>query len=115
TAVATSDMTNTFVGSVVPGPNSTNTINLPTNIVLVGSILPVTGTLNDVGVNTLNLNATVPNKSQVQTYNGDPAAGAVGFTLLTKTSGAFPAATISVGQAFFLQSKAATNWTQVLQ
>ncbi|MDD5141194.1 MAG: hypothetical protein PHY43_13145 [Verrucomicrobiales bacterium] len=103
--------TNTFVGTVVPSPGGSATNAIPkTSFVLVGSTLPVSGTFNDVGNNTLNLAATLPNKSTVQLWNG------TGFTTYGKTSSGFtpsnPAYT--VGQGFFISSAAATNWVQTL-
>jgi hypothetical protein len=104
--------TNTFVGNVVPAPGghqSTNTFPAGA-LVLVGSTLPVAGTFNDVGTNTLNLIATLPNKSSVQIWNGS------GFTLYPKTSAGFsPNPTLSVAQGFFVKSATATNWVQTLQ
>jgi hypothetical protein len=104
--------TNTFVGNVVPAPGGNQSTNsLPAGtLVLVGSTLPVSGTFNDVGTNTLNLIATLPNKSQVQLWNGS------GFTGYTKgASGFSPNPSFSVGQGFFIKSASATNWIQTLQ
>lgn len=104
--------TNTFVGNVVPAPGGNQTTNnLPAGtLVLVGSTLPVSGTFNDVGTNTLNLIATLPNKSQVQLWNGS------GFTGYTKGGSGFsPNPSFSVGQGFFIKSASATNWIQTLQ
>jgi hypothetical protein len=104
--------TNTFVGNVVPAPGGNqSTNNLPAAaFVLVGSTLPVSGTFNDVGTNTLNLIATLPNKSQVQIYNGS------GFTSYTKGAAGFsPNPPLSVAQGFFIKSSSATNWIQTLQ
>jgi len=106
-----SDATNTFVGSVVPAPSGSTTNSLPGGVLaLVGSQLPVGGTFGDVGTNTFNLTATLPNKSTVQIWNGS------GYTIYTKTSTGFtpsvPAYT--VGQGFFVKSASPTNWTQTL-
>lgn len=107
-----SNFTNTFVGNVVPAPNGNSASNaLPASaLVLVGSVLPVGGNFNDVGTNTFNLNATLPNKSTIQIWNGS------GFTPLTKTSSGFsgnPA--YSPAQGFFVKSASAVNWVQTLQ
>lgn len=102
--------TNTFVGTVMPsvGGSVTNSIPL-TSFVLVGSILPVGGNFNDVGTNTLNLAATLPNKSTVQIWNGS------GFTSYGKSSTGFAGnPPYSVGQGFFISSSGATNWVQTL-
>jgi hypothetical protein len=72
--------------------------------------LPVSGTFNDVGTNTLNLSATLPNKSTVQVWNGSS------FSVYTKTSSGFAGSpAYSVGQGFFVKSASATNWVQTLQ
>jgi hypothetical protein len=104
--------TNTFVGNVVPAPGgNTATNGLPAgSFVLVGSILPVSGTFNDVGTNAFNLIASLPNKSSIQIWNGSS------FTPYTKgASGFSPNPSISVGQGFFVKSATATNWVQTLQ
>jgi len=110
---AASAYTNTFVGNVVPNPGGNVATNaLPkTSFALVGSVLPVSGTFNDAGTNAFNLNATLPNKSTVQIWNG------TGFTPFTKTSSGFTPSnpTYAVGQGFFVSSAAATNWVQTLQ
>jgi hypothetical protein len=109
---AASTVTNTFVGNVVPNPGGNQaTVNLPANaLVLVGSTLPVGGTFNDVGTNTINLNATLPVKSALEIWNGS------GFTLISKTTAGFAGnPPLSVAQGFFLKSASATNWTQTLQ
>jgi hypothetical protein len=107
-----SNYTNTFVGNVVPAPGGNQaTVNLPANtLVLVGSTLPVSGTFNDVGTNAINLIATLPNKSALETWNGSS------FNVIAKTSTGFAGnPTLSVAQGFFLKSFSATNWTQTLQ
>jgi len=103
--------TNTFVGSVVPASGSSSSNSLPAGtLVLVGSKLPVGGHFNDVGTNTFNLNATFPNKSTVQLWNG------AGFDSYTKGATGFTAnPAYSVGQGFFANSASATNWVQTLQ
>jgi hypothetical protein len=109
---STQNFTNTFVGNVVPNPGGNQaTINLPANaLVLVGSVLPVAGTFNDVGTNTLNLISTFPKASLLETWNG------TGFSVLSKTSSGFAGnPPLSVAQGFFLKSTTATNWTQTLQ
>jgi hypothetical protein len=109
---STSNFTNTFVGNVVPAPGGNSSSNaLPANtLVLVGSQLPVSGTFNDVGTNSFNLNATLPNKSSIQVWNGS------GFTLIGKTSSGFAGSpAYTAGQGFFVKSTAAVNWVQTLQ
>jgi hypothetical protein len=97
---------------VVPNPGGNqSTVALPANsLVLVGSTLPVAGNFNDVGTNTVNLNATLPVKSSIQTWNG------TGFTLVAKTSTGFAGnPPLAVAQGFFIKSASATNWVQTLQ
>ena len=82
---------------------------------LVGSILPVSGTFQDVGTNTFNLLATLPNTSSIQLWNGSA------FVSYTKTSSGFTQGGIpsnpsyTVGQGFFVKAKTFTNWVQNLQ
>jgi len=110
-----SNFTNTFVGNVVPNPGGNQTTNgLPAGLfVLVGSTLPVGGTFDDVGTSTLNLIATLPNKSTIQIWNGAGNA----FTPYSKTASGFTPSNpaLSVGQGFFIKSASATNWVQTLQ
>jgi hypothetical protein len=106
--------TNTFVGNVVPAPGGNiSTNNLPAGFALVGSTLPVGGTFNDAGTNTLNLAATLPNKSTIQIWNGAGNS----FTPYTKTSSGFTPSNPSYtpGQGFFIQSGSASSWAQTLQ
>jgi len=103
---------NTFVGNVVPNPGgNTATNSLPAaTLALVGSVLPVSGTFNDVGTNAFNLNATLPNKSSVQVWNGS------GFTAYVKTATGFAGSpAYTAGQGFFVNSASAVNWVQTLQ
>jgi hypothetical protein len=107
-----SNFTNTYVGNVVPNPGGNqSSVALPAGaLVLVGSTLPVGGNFNDVGTNAFNLIATLPNKSQIQLWNG------TGFTPISKTATGFagnPA--YSPGEGFFIKSVSATNWVQTLQ
>lgn len=107
-------ITNTYVGNVINstfGFGSTNTEALSTAIVLGGSVLPVAGTLNDSGPDTINLGSTLPNKSTVQTYDA-----VTGITTASKQSGIWNTnLTINVGEGFYISSKTATNWVQILQ
>ena len=108
-----SNFTNTFVGNVVPAPGgNTATNSLPAGtFALVGSILPVSGTFNDTGTNSFNLNATLPNKSTVQIWNG---SGFTGYTQnIQRITLAIRAYT--AGQGFFVKSASAANWVQTLQ
>lgn len=107
---SSANYTNTFVGSVLPVVGGSTTNNMPAGTsILVGSRIPVGGTFNDVGTNTLNLIAALPNKSTIQLWNG------TGYTSYTKGSAGFsPNPTLQVGQGFFINSSSAANWVQTL-
>jgi hypothetical protein len=109
---SSANFTNTFVGNVVPNPGgNTATNSLPAGtLALVGSVLPVSGTFNDLGTNAFNLNATLPNKSSIQLWNGS------GFTLYAKGATGFAGSpAYTAGQGFFVNSASAVNWVQTLQ
>ena len=104
--------TNTFVGNVVPAPGGNSSALVMTNgtLQLVGSILPVGGTFNDVGTNSFNLNSWLPNKSGIQLWNGSA------FVSLTKTSSGFsPVPTLTPAQGFFVKAFSTATWAQTLQ
>jgi hypothetical protein len=111
------NFTNTYVGNVVPAPGGNSVTNNYVSgvLTLVGSPMPVSGTFQDVGTNSLNLYATLPNKSQVQFWNGS------GFTAYTKTSSGFTQGgspsnpSYTVGGGFFLKGSGAFSWVQTLQ
>jgi hypothetical protein len=100
-------ITNTFVGNVAVAPGGSTTNALPSGaLVLVGSTIPYTGDLTDTN---LNLGPSLPNKSQVQVWNG------TGFTVSSKGAGVWNTPlTLSAGEGFFVKSASAANWTQVL-
>jgi len=104
-------LTNTFVGSVVIGFGQTNSLALPSGFSLIGSPVPIAGTLADSGVNTLNLGNTLPNKSTIQVWNG------TGFVGTSKAGGTWgnPGLQIGVAQGFFVNLPSPTNWVQTLQ
>jgi hypothetical protein len=107
-----SNFTNTFVGNVVPAPGGNSSALIMTNstLQLVGSVLPVSGTFNDVGTNSFNLNSWLPTKSTIQYWNG------AAFVLQTKTSSGFnPNPALNVGQGFFVKSASTATWAQTLQ
>lgn len=112
--VSATAVTNTFVGNVVPGVPGTNTVSIPLGFSLVGSTIPIGGTLNDSGPNTLNLVGVVANKSQVITY--DNSGGGAYITSQKGSTGFAPNVPISVGQGFFIKAASAgSNWVQILQ
>lgn len=105
--VGATDLTNTFVGTVVAGP-STN--SFPAAIYkLIGSTVPVGGTLEDTNYG---LGQVLPNKSSVLVWdNSGPGA----YIQANKSSGAWSTnLAINVGQGAFVRSLTATNWVQTL-
>lgn len=111
TAQAT-PITNTFVGDVLIGFGATNTVDLPAAYVLSGSPVPFGGALNDAGPNSINLGATLPNKSQVLKWDTSSQA----FIIATKTAGNWTTnINMNVGEGFFIKSYSATPWSQTLQ
>ncbi|HEY3930955.1 MAG TPA: hypothetical protein VGM58_01145 [Verrucomicrobiae bacterium] len=111
----TTAYTNTFVGNVIPNSGGTNSLPLSAlTLQLIGSPTPYSGTLtnaSDNGANSLNLGATLPKNTQIQTYNN-------GFTLAATKSainGTWNAnPTLMPGQGFFVKPGSATNWQQTL-
>jgi hypothetical protein len=105
-----SSVTNTFVGSVVIGYGQTNSKALPAGFSLIGSPVPIAGTLTNSGPNSLNLGNTLPNKTTIQVWNG------TGYTGTSKAGGSWGQnLSIDVGQGFFVNLPFATNWSQTLQ
>lgn len=111
TPAGSANLTNTFVGNVIIGFGQTNSLALPSGFSLIGSPVPVAGTLADSGVNTLNLGNTLPNKSTIQVWNG------TGFVGTSKAGGIWgnPGLQIGVAQGFFVNLPSPTNWVQTLQ
>jgi len=109
--VSAGTVTNTFVGNVVvQQPDGvqlgTNTTALPGSFVLDGSVFPISDTLTGA---TMNLGSVLANASEVETWNGSS------FTLAKKIAGNWNTnLTLSVGQGFFIDSKNATNWVEIL-
>jgi hypothetical protein len=100
-------ITNTFVGNVVTPTGGSATNSLPAgSLVLVGSMIPYSGDLTDTN---LNLGPSLPNKSQIQVWNG------TGFVGSSKAAGSWTVPfTLTVGEGFFVKSASATNWVQTL-
>jgi len=87
----------------VPG-SYTNTI--AGGYSLVGSPYPIAGGHTNVGLNTLNFAAALPNKSQVVTYD----SGTASYLTATKLASGWNANfNIGVGQGFFIKNN--TNIT----
>jgi len=106
-------VTNTFVGEVGPSgtyAGGTNTQSIPLGFSLVTSPLPIGGNITSTGPNTLNLSASLPNKSQVITFT-PPST----YTPFGKSAGAFPSVPLAVGQGFFINTPSAgSNWVQII-
>jgi len=108
---ASGTVTNTFVGNVVvqqPDGVSlgTNTLALPNSFVLVGSVFPLSDTLTGTNIN---LGPSLANQSVVEAWNG------VSFTQAKLIAGTWTTnLNLSVGQGYFVSSKNATNWTEIL-
>jgi hypothetical protein len=108
------DITNVFVGSIVVANGASNSVALPANsFVLLGGAVPYTGALADpYNTASLNLGATLPNKSSVQVWD----AAAQGFVLSGKALGNWSSnIVINPGQGAFIKSASATNWVESLQ
>jgi len=107
---ASTNATLTFVGNVVPAPGGQSSLAMTAGqLQLVGSILPISGNFNDAGTNTLNLFATLPNHSAIQTWNGS------GFVSITKTSSGFAGNPVyTVAEGFFVKASTNSAWTQNL-
>ena len=106
-----SAVTNTFVGEVIVGPGETNSMALSASVLqLVGSPIPYAGNLNDAyNTESLNLGATLPNKSSVLQWTGGGYAGA------NKALGTWtPNLSLGVAEGFFVTPFSATNWVQSL-
>jgi hypothetical protein len=96
--------TNTFVGQVLAGPGQSVTNQLVGGVLtLTGSKLPYADTLN--GTN-LGLNSA-PSGSVVYKWNG------AGYTPSSKPKAVWsPDLSISVGEAFFVQTPSGFTWVQ---
>jgi len=100
------DGTNTFVGSINSFSNSIPATNGITE--LVGSPIPFSGTITDVGTNTLNLNVLPNGSSILKLINGS-------LTTSLKNKGNWSTNfSIAPGEGFYLKSAADTNVIQIL-
>jgi hypothetical protein len=112
---AGADVTNTFVGTVVPNSGSSVTSSLPAGFSLVGTILPVSGALSDPNApGALNLGASLPNKSSIQSWNNAVTPNV--YIGSSKVAGTWtPNQTINPGQGFFVNTPAGgATWVQSL-
>jgi hypothetical protein len=110
------DITNVFVGSIAVPNGGSNSVSLPSGtFVLLGGTVPYSGALSDAySVTSLNLGATLPNKSSIQVW--DPASQT--FVLSGKALGNWSSnIVINPGQGAFIKNggATATNWVESLQ
>jgi hypothetical protein len=112
---AAPDVTNVFVGSIVVPNGGSNSIPLVAGqFILAGGAIPYTGNLTDAyNTASLNLGASLPNKSSVQVWDVPTQA----FIGTTKGGGAWGTnITIVPGQGAFIKAGAAgSNWVESLQ
>jgi len=114
TPAGSADVTNTFVGTVIPASGSSVTSSVPAGFSLVGSVLPVSGDLLAAGPGTLNLGPTLPNKSAIQVWDN---SGSGAFAASSKVAGTWtPNRVLNPGQGFFINAPAGapTPWVQSL-
>lgn len=107
--------TNTWVGTVVPGPGSTNSLSLPSGYSLVGSVLPVAGAaITAAPVNLPLIDTSVILKwtgTAYQYYSYDTGFG--GWIDAGQNPTVEPGYTVGQG-FFFFNPGAPTPWTQSL-
>jgi len=113
----TTDITNTFVGTIVVSPNGgTNQVTLPGGYYLAGSAVPFNGSVNDYltsSTNTINIGGVLPNKSLILTW--DPALQ--NYIQSQKQSGTGWTTNLALnpGVGFFVKPTfAGTNWVETL-
>ena len=104
--------TNTFVGTVVPAPGGSNTMSLPPGFSLIGSPMPVGGTVTNSTFNLPTPDACIVSKFAGGVYDtrtldtGDWIDSNFAITSVPS---------ISVGQGFFYYNPgSSTNWVQTL-
>jgi hypothetical protein len=116
---AVPDITNTFVGTVIPNNGSSVTNPIPLGYSLNGSVTPYAGNIANIGLSggdtNLDYGGPLTKQSQILTWD------LVGQAYITALKGGTPAiwggtATIGVGQGFFIFNKngPATNMVQSL-
>jgi hypothetical protein len=111
--------TNTFVGNVVPAPGTTNSLAIGAGNSLIGSPLPISGTLSNAAFQLSIPDATIISVWAGNHFNtywveniGDP--GGAWWTDSSDSVHAVPP-TINIGGAFYISPGSAFNWQQSLQ
>jgi hypothetical protein len=110
--------TNTFVGDVVPAPGTTNTAAIPAGNVLIGSRLPVGGSVTNAIWNFPTVDGTFVNKwtgAAYDVYYYDASAGIdprnwYGADTVTGRD----APSFNIADGFFFNAPSATTWPQSL-
>jgi hypothetical protein len=107
--VGAPNVTNTFVGTVVPNSGQTTTNALAAGYKLVGNTVPFAGdTTADANIN---LGGLLPNKSNIIKWDSTTQ----GYVGVSKSFGAWSGPlTVAVGDGFFVNNGAAPslNWVQ---
>lgn len=101
-------LTNTYVGNVPGNVPGSLTNSLAAGYKLVGTPYPIGGNIQGTGSNSINLPSALPNGSKVLVWTGS------GYTTLAKKAGAWPSATVNVGQGYFIYNSTnfAIDWIQ---
>ncbi len=109
TPTTSANLTNTFVGSVIVGPNASLTNTVPAGYTLAGSPIPYAGDLTtDTNIN---LGVVLPNKSSLLRWD----VPTQGFQGVSKSSGVWSGPlSVGVAEGFFINAKTSTNWIQTL-
>jgi hypothetical protein len=114
---ASPGFTNTFVGNVVPNAGGGTATNvLAVGFAAVGSIVPY----GDVVTNSATINLQVAGASQLEKWNVASQSFQPTFTYsalshVWKQGTVITNPVINVGEGFFINPSAATNWVQTLQ
>jgi hypothetical protein len=114
----------TFVGQVVPSPNQTNSMNIPSGYSMIATPMPVSGTL---GTATTTGNPPVPGAVNMPIIDGEVILkwNGAGYTYIGYDSGnggwvdenssGISAPTINTGEGFFFYNGGgAASWLQTL-
>jgi hypothetical protein len=110
--------TNTFVGNVVPAPNTTNTYSVPLGNSLVGSRLPVAGSISNAV-----FNLALPDVSYVSKWTGssfdttyyEDVGDPGGPWWADNGYSAHKAPpSVTIGQSFYINPNIAFSWSQTL-
>jgi hypothetical protein len=117
-----SQFVNTFVGNVVPAPGQTNSANVAAGNQLVGSVMPVGGSVAATGAGAINL--VLPDSTTVANWTGgafeywffDSTYGGTFNGWFSDSSGATEKAppSLAVGRSLYVNAPSAFVWKQWL-